>query len=95
MFDDCNNFFKGKADGRERHPAAVPRAAGKGIGSASLLSAIHGVRAQYLHREGVVLSWDSRQAGPGFAPGVRIAGPPVGHSPRQMQVSRYAPAAPL
>jgi hypothetical protein len=56
MFDDCNSFFKGKADGRARHPATVPHIAGKGIGSASLLSAIHGVRAQYLHRGDVVLS---------------------------------------
>jgi hypothetical protein len=54
MFYDCNNFFKGKADGRV--PAPVPRRMPTGIGSALLLSAVVGGGAQYLHRPGVVLS---------------------------------------
>jgi len=53
MFDDCNKFFKWKADGRV--PAAVRRHT-KGIGSALLVSAIFGGGAQYLHRPVVVLS---------------------------------------
>ena len=54
MFDDCNNFFKRKADGRD--PGAAPRHMSKGIGSALLVSAIFGGGAQYLHRPVVVLS---------------------------------------
>jgi hypothetical protein len=54
MFYDCNNFFKGKADGRV--PAPVPWRMTRGIGSALLLSAVVGGGAQYLHRPGVVLS---------------------------------------
>jgi hypothetical protein len=56
MFIDCNNFFKGKADGRVRPGATASISPAKGIGSASLLSAVDGVVAQYLHREGVILS---------------------------------------
>jgi len=70
MFDDCNNFFKGKADERVRRPAAVTPPP-KGIGSGSLLSAVCGGSAQYLHHPDVVLSEGSRDDVRGFA---RVAG---------------------
>jgi hypothetical protein len=53
MFDDYNNFFKGTADGREPACVAANRGASK---EASLLSAVCGAPAQYLHRFRVVLS---------------------------------------
>jgi hypothetical protein len=66
MFDYCNNFFKGTADGRMDRPPRIPATRG-GIGAALLPSAGFGVRAQYLHRQGVVLSCDSHPIVPSFA----------------------------
>jgi hypothetical protein len=56
MFDDCNNFFKGKADGRVIRAAQPVPAVRKGIESAVLLSAVYGASAQYLHRSRLVLT---------------------------------------
>jgi hypothetical protein len=57
MFDDCNDFFKWKADGRDFREARAIPAIRKGVESALLLSAVYGASAQYLHRSSVVLSW--------------------------------------
>jgi hypothetical protein len=53
MFDDYNNFFKGTADGRIPEGRA---GANRASGVASLLSAVCGAPAQYLHRLRLVLS---------------------------------------
>jgi hypothetical protein len=49
MFDDYNNFYKGKADGRgivRRRRARSPQ---RGCEAASRLSAVCGAPGQYLH----------------------------------------------
>jgi hypothetical protein len=56
MFDDCNNFYKGKADGRDFREARAIPVIRKGVESALLLSAVYGASAQYLHRSSVVLT---------------------------------------
>jgi hypothetical protein len=56
MFDDCNNFFKGKADGRVVRAAPPVRLVREGVETALLLSAIGRACAQYLHRSSVILS---------------------------------------
>jgi uncharacterized protein with NRDE domain len=56
MFDDCNDFFKWKADGRDFREARAIPVIRKGVESALLLSAVYGASAQYLHRSSVVLT---------------------------------------
>jgi len=56
MFDDCNNFFKWKADGRDFRAARAVPVTRKGVEQALLLSAVCGASAQYLHSSSVLLS---------------------------------------
>ena len=63
MFDDCNNFFKRKADERTGRIASFP-ASRKGFGPALVLSAVRGMQAQVLHHSRVVLSQERRFAAP-------------------------------
>jgi len=56
MFDDCNNFFKRKADGRVVGAAQAVPAIRKDAEPAASLSAVYGASAQYLHRSSVVLT---------------------------------------
>jgi hypothetical protein len=56
MFDDCNDFFKRKADGRVRPPMPVGPLLPEGIVPALLLSVVDRAQTQYLHRTIAVLS---------------------------------------